>query len=72
MQAVTWNSGVGAMNTGGAAGSAGAAGVSPAATAARASAPATAPVMKTRCMMLATEPRWVIWAPLGNPVVPDV
>src|SRR5690606_16763242 len=73
---VTWNSGVGAMNTGaagaGASGSgAGGAGSSPAATALP-SAVAVTSVQKIRFKMLCTEPRWVSWAPLGNPVVPDV
>ena len=47
------------------------AGSSPAATALASAAPATID-MKTMFMMLWTEPRWVSWAPLGNPVVPDV
>ncbi len=73
LHAVTWNSGVGAMNTGGAgaAGGADGAGTSPAATALASAAP-TAIVQNTRCMMLCTDPRWVSWAPFGLPVVPDV
>ncbi len=73
LHAVTWNSGVGAMNTcwaGGAVGADGA-GRSPAAIA-LASAFAVANVQNTRSSTLWTEPRWVICAPLGKPVVPDV
>ena len=70
--AVTWNNGVGAMNTFWrglpSASSAGAGAGLPALAAA---SPA-APVMNIRCIRLCTEPRWVSWAPLGKPVVPDV
>ena len=73
LQAVTWNSGVGAMNTGcaGAAGGSAGAGTSPAAIALASAAP-IAIAQNTRWMMLCTEPRWVSWAPFGKPVVPDV
>ncbi len=73
LHAVTWNSGVGAMNTGcsGGAGTDVGAGMSPAAIA-LASAAAVVIAQNIRCMMLCTEPRWVSWAPFGNPVVPDV
>ena len=73
--AVTWNSGVGAMNTGGvgttAGSTVGGAGRSPAATA-FASASRFTCVMKAMFMMLWTDPRWVSCAPFGNPVVPEV
>ena len=70
---MTWNSGVGAMNTGcaGAAGGDDGGAMSPAATA-LASAEPTVIVQNIRCMMLCTDPRWVSWAPFGLPVVPDV
>ena len=45
--------------------------MSPAAMA-LASASTVAIAMYTRFITLCTEPRWVSWAPLGNPVVPDV
>ena len=74
LQAVTWNSGVGAMYTfcagGGVLGAAGGS-TSPAATALP-SATAVAVPMNTRFIRLCTEPRWVSWAPFGNPVVPEV
>ena len=75
LQAVTWNNGVGAMNTawagsGGAAPGSGA-GRSPAAIA-LASARAVAMAQNARCMMFVIDPRWVSWAPFGKPVVPDV
>ncbi len=70
--AVTWNSGVGAMNTfclgWPAASVAGGGGTTPALAAA---SPATV-VMNAMLSRLWTEPRWVSCAPFGKPVVPDV
>jgi hypothetical protein len=72
LQAVTWNSGVGAMNTGGrASGTEVGASTSPAAMALASAAPVTA-VQKTMFRMLWIDPRCVSWAPFGNPVVPEV
>ncbi len=69
---MTWNSGVGAMNTFcrglPSASSAGGAGGVPAFAAA---SPAVV-VMKMMCIRLWTDPRWVSWAPFGKPVVPEV
>ena len=71
--AVTWNSGVGAMNTfwrGCAVGI-------ERRRRRRGARPWPRPspaavVMKMRCIRLCTEPRWVSWAPFGKPVVPEV
>jgi len=73
LHAVTWNSGVGAIITtcAGVAAAGGVALISPAAMA-FASAADNAVVMYARLKMLWIEPRWVSWAPFGNPVVPDV
>ena len=73
LQAVTWNRGVGAMNTLCAPGLAGGggAGISPAAIAFCSAMP-VAIVRAMMLRMLCTDPRWVSWAPLGKPVVPDV
>ena len=59
-----------ATGRGVAAGAAGA-GRAPAAIALRSAIAATI-VMNTMFITLCTEPRWVIWAPFGKPVVPDV
>ena len=73
LHAVTWNSGVGAMNTGSAGTALGAALPSPpAASRARASAVLDTNPMNSRFIKLWTEPRCVSWAPFGKPVVPDV
>ena len=73
LHAVTWNSGVGAMNTGCAGASAAASGpaMSPAA-AALASASAGRHRPEHEVQDVVDRPRWVSWAPLGKPVVPDV
>ena len=71
--AVTWKSGVGAMNTGGVGGSGGRVGRRAlAGGAALASASATTCAMNAMFSTLCTEPRCVSWAPFGAPVVPDV
>ncbi len=72
MQAVTWNSGVGAMNTGSGGFSGGGGFSMPLASFSLAMATAPAICMKAMCMRLWTDPRWVSWAPFGKPVVPEV
>ncbi len=71
--AVTWNNGVGAMNTGREPGSpVGVAASSSPASTALASAIAETMFMNARFNTLCTDPRCVSWAPFGKPVVPEV
>ena len=69
LQPVTWNSGTGSRAV--AAGAAGA-GPPPERTIRRARAASPQAVRKIMFIRLCTTARWVSWAPLGKPVVPEV